>query len=100
MPVKLLIHWDINAGSESEYNDFIVNEFIRRAKRLGLQDLQFWYTSYGVCEQILASGMTESEEQMQRIIRSEEWATLETRLRDLVTNYGRKLVRAGGGFQL
>lgn len=100
MPVKLIMTWDVNTGSETEYSEYIVNEFIPRLKRLGLRDVQFWYTSYGECEQILASGASTSEKQMRTILLSEEWAQLQQRLQDMVTDFEQKVVPATGGFQL
>lgn len=100
MRVKLLMNWDVKAGVESEYSEFIVNEFIPRAKRLGFTDLQFWYTSYGECEQIQASGIVNSREQMNNIIDSDEWQSLQQRLHELVHKFTSKLIPASNGFQI
>lgn len=100
MRVKVLMRWDIDSNKESEYYDFVVNEFIPRAKRLGLANIQFWYTTYGNCEQIQASGITNSQDQMQNILRSEDWSNLTARLNDLVRDYDQKVIAATDGFQL
>lgn len=98
--MKLLMTWDINRSTEAEYYEFIVNEFIPRLKRLGLNDLQFWYTTYGDCEQIQASGITNTRQQMDNILTSDDWTTLQQRLVEYVSRYRRKVVVAVGGFQL
>ncbi len=98
--VKLLLRWDVKPGSESEYSEFIISEFIPRTKRLGITDVQFWYTSYGEVEQIQVELIAQSKDQMQTILGSQEWGALKSRLVDLVTNYSQKMVRATGGIQL
>ncbi len=100
MRVKLLMQWDIEDGKESAYYDFIVNEFLPLAKRLGLDDIQFWFTTYGNTEQIQASGITSNLDKMMRIINGEEWDNLITRLTDLVSVYQQKVIPATNGFQL
>lgn len=100
MAVKLLMTWDIQAGQESEYSEFVVNEFIPRLNRLGLQDIEFWYTRYGGSKQIQASGVLPTAEQMQNIMRSREWQQLQQRLEEYVSEYSHKLVQATRGFQL
>ena len=92
--------WDILEGIDSVYSDFIVHEFIPRSKRLGLIGMQFWYTSFGQCEQIQASGKTPTVDQMKIILASEEWSNLVKRLDDYVTEFNMKVVRAADGFQL
>lgn len=100
MQVKLLMQWDIIEGKETEYSDFIVHDFIPRCKRLGLEGMQFWYTSFGECEQIQASGKSPTIDQMKIILASEEWSNLVSRLNDYVTEFNLKVIRADKGFQL
>ncbi len=99
MPVKLLMTWNIRPNRETEYSEFVVNEFIPRLNRLGLGDLEFWYTRFGKRPQIQASGVCPSMEQMQNILGSEEWGSLQDMLDGFVTEYDHKLVRATRGFQ-
>lgn len=100
MQVKLLMQWDVRQGMEPTYSEFIVNEFIPRAQRLGLDDFKFWYTSYGECEQILASAIAENGGKMRLITKSEEWVNLRSRLDELVVNFEQKVVAAKSSFQL
>lgn len=100
-PAKLILRWDIRPETESEYFEFMVSEFIPGSNRLGLTDIQAWYTLYGDCEQILFTGITNSEEDMNRILGSETWDSLQIRLTDLVSNFSRKVIaNATGGFQI
>ena len=99
MPVKLLMTWDIRTGYESEYSEFVVNEFLPRLNRLGLGEIEFWYTRYGDCQQIQASGMVPSLAQMKNILNSREWKDLRKRLEDYVADYQHKIIRASTGFQ-
>lgn len=99
MPIKLLMTWDIKTGRETEYSEFVVNEFIPRMNRLGLGDIEFWYTRYGECKQIQASGVSPTIEQMRNVLNSQEWQNLQDRLDDYVSNYSQKLIKAVRGFQ-
>jgi hypothetical protein len=99
LPMKLVLRWDIQSGAESEYFEFMVSEFIPGIKKLGITHPGVWYTAYGESEQILVSGITETEDHMKYVLRSDEWAKLKERLEDLVNNYTQKVMPATGGFQ-
>lgn len=99
-PQKLILSWNIRDGAESEYFEFMVTEFIPVVRQLGIDDPQVWYTAYGDCEQILVSGVTETNEHMRVLLRSEEWATLRDRLDDLVDDLHERVIKATGGFQI
>lgn len=100
MQAKLIMCWNIRKETESEYFEFLVHEFIPGLNRLGIEDIQVWYTAYGDAQQKLASGVVPALEQMQRILQSEEWQGLVERLRDYVDGYSQKVVRATRGFQI
>lgn len=100
MATKLIMRWDIRSERESEYSDFVANEFIPRINKLGLVEIQAWYTVFGDCEQILISGVTQTNDQMTYILNSDEWDRLRQRLDDLVDDFNVKVVPANSGFQL
>lgn len=96
---KLIMRWDIRPEEEAEYSDFVANEFIPSIAKLGLGDIQAWYTVYGNCEQILVSGNTQTEKQMRYLLASDEWDRLHSRLTELVDDFNMKVVNATAGFQ-
>lgn len=100
MATKLLMQWDVRPESETEYFEFLVHEFIPGLDKLGIKDIQVWYTVFGECEQKLASGFTETPEQMKKAIRSEAWFQLIEKLQSFVENFGQKMVSGRRGFQL
>ena len=100
MAIKLILRWDIQPGSESEYFEFMVSEFIPGIRKLGIAEPGVWYTAYGEAEQILVSGTTETEDHMDYILRSNEWSRLRERLEELVSNFNLRITQSKGGFQL
>lgn len=100
MPTKLIMRWDVRKETESEYFEFLVHEFIPGMNRLGIGDIQVWYTAYGECEQKLASGIAQNVEQMRQILGSPDWVKLTERLQTFVDDYSQKMIPATRGFQL
>jgi len=100
MPIKLILRWDIQPEKESEYFEFLVHEFIPALNKLGVEDILVWYTAYGECEQKMAEGTVGSQEEMQRIVRSDEWVSLTGKLETFVTDFTYKAIPATQGFQL
>lgn len=98
--VKLLMSWDLKPGSESDYFEFAVREFIPGIMKLGIQPTEAWYTIVGDGPQILTGGVTEDLAAMQTVLASDEWRALQDKLFDYVTNFNYKIVRATGKFQL
>jgi hypothetical protein len=98
--VKIILTWDIKLNLEQEYFDFVVREFVPGITQLGIKPTDAWYTLYGECSQILTAGVVETKEQIQEILNSDEWESLETRLLDFVDNLEHKVVEARQGFQL
>lgn len=100
MPAKLIMRWDVRPETESEYFEFLVHELIPAMNRMGIVEIQVWYTAYGDCEQKMAEGIADSAEEMMRILRSEEWEYLADKLRTFVSNYSQKVIPATRGFQV
>jgi hypothetical protein len=100
MAAKLLMRWDVRPETESEYFEFLVHEFIPGLNKLGISDIQVWYTQYGDCEQKLASGIANTRERMQDALNSQTWEQLNDRLQEFVDNFSQKVIPATGGFQL
>lgn len=98
--VKLLMSWDIKAGREQPYFEFVVREFAPGLIRLGLQPTEAWYTIYGEGPQILTGGVTEDIDAMRKFLQSEDWHALQEKLLGYVTNYQQKVIPASGRFQL
>ena len=97
---KLLMSWDIRPGKESEYFEFVVQEFGPGLMKLGVNPTDAWYTAYGDEPQILTGGVTEDLASLQDILGSVEWRKLKRKLLTFVTDYRQKVIRASGGFQL
>lgn len=100
MAAKLLMRWDVRPETESEYFEFLVHEFIPGLNKLGISDIQVWYTQYGDCEQKLASGIANTKERMQDALNSESWELLNDKLQEFVDNFSQKVIPATGGFQI
>ncbi|MCS7221590.1 MAG: hypothetical protein RML36_11295 [Anaerolineae bacterium] len=98
--MKLLMSWDIKAGREHSYSEFAVREFVPGLMRLGLQPTEVWYTIFGDGPQILAGAQTEDLQTMRRILNSDEWRQLHSKLLNYVTNYRQKIVPVRSRFQL
>jgi len=98
--VKLLMTWNIRSGKESEYFEFVVQEFAPKMIRLGIQPTEAWYTVYGQAPQILTGAVTDDRKTMDEILNGEEWQTLRDKLLNYVDNFTSKIVPAVGNFQL
>ena len=100
MAVKLLMSWNIRAGQDQEYFEFIVREWVPGLQRLGLEPTDAWLTMYGESPQILTGGITDNLKTMRQILATEEWQALHRQLLTFVDDYKQKVVKASGGFQL
>jgi hypothetical protein len=100
MAAKLVMRWDIRPEMESEYFEFLVHEFIPALNRLGIADIQVWYTAFGECEQKQAEGVAQSVDRIQKMLQSEEWLLLTDKLQNYVRNFSQKVIPATRGFQI
>ncbi len=100
MAAKVLMRWDVRPETESEYFEFLVHEFIPGLNKIGISDIQVWYTQYGDCEQKLASGIANSVQEMQDALTSKAWERLNEKLQQFVDGFSQKVIAATGGFQI
>ncbi|MCD6519811.1 MAG: hypothetical protein J7M05_07815 [Anaerolineae bacterium] len=98
--VKLIMTWNIREGKETEYLEFLTRDFTKAILRMGIQPTDVWYAVWGRGPQVLAGGIAEDLETMERALNSEEWQEFCRRIEDLVTDFRYKVVEAAGGFQL
>jgi len=98
--VKLLMTWNIRAGLEDEYFEFVMQDFAPGLMELGIQPTDAWYTAYGNHPQILTGGVAEDLGSLREALATQKWRELKLELLTYVTDYDQKTIRASGGFQL
>lgn len=100
MAVKLIMTWDILAGREQEYFEFVVRDFIPGMQKLGLDVSDAWFTMYGEQPQIMAAAQMSNLASLNNVLASNEWQELTRLLLDYVENFQHKIVPAKAGFQI
>ena len=100
MGIKLLLTWDMVPGREQEYFEFLVREFVPGLQKLGIEPAEAWYTTYGDSPQMLTEFLANDLNDVRTALDTAEWAKLSDRLREYVTNFNAKIVKASKGFQM
>lgn len=100
MSAKLIMRWNVRQEMESEYFEFLVHELIPAMNKLGINEIQVWYTAYGNCEQKMAEGISESTEDLLHTMRTAEWHNLTDKLQGFVLDFSQKVIPATRGFQI
>ena len=100
MSVKLLMTWDIQAGREQDYFEFVVREFLPGIQRMGLEPSDAWFTMYGECPQILTGVVSSNRSNLEQVLGSDDWQKLTNQLMDFVEDFKFKVVPARTGFQM
>jgi len=99
MAAKLILTWDIKPNTEQEYFEFVVREFLPEVQKFGFNLSDAWVTVYGDQPQILVGATLSNLEEIKKIIHSDPWGQLVTKLLDYVTDYREKIVMSNGSFQ-
>jgi hypothetical protein len=99
MAYKLIMTWDILPEREQEYFEFVVREFIPGVQKLGFDLTDAWATIYGTRPQIMVGATLPSLARVNRVLKSDDWSSLNNQLQDFVQNYSVKVVESQGGFQ-
>lgn len=92
--------WDIQPGQETDYFEFVVQDFVPKLARMGIQPTEAWYTAYGEGPQILAGVVAEDKATIDAFLASEDWERLKKKLLTFVVNFNYKIVLHTGHFQL
>ncbi len=98
--VKIIMFWNIREGKESDYLEFLTQEFAKSILAMGIQPTDAWYVVWGQGPQVLAGGTADDLDAMEHALASPEWTVFKERLARLVTNFEYKVVEQIGGFQL
>ena len=99
IPVKLLLSFDPIPHRREAYFQYVLGEFIPALAQAGLPMSEAWHTAYGSYPLRLTGFIARDRAQLDRILESERFRSLEERLQDFVINYRRRVVPVRRGFQ-
>jgi hypothetical protein len=97
--VQLLITYDPMPERREAYFHFVLGEFVPALEHLGLTMCEVWHTAYGEYPLRLAVFTVDDDVILEEVLDSHEFRSLETRLKDYVDNYYRRVVPIRESFQ-
>ncbi|HLB50278.1 MAG TPA: hypothetical protein VJL59_24920 [Anaerolineales bacterium] len=96
---KIIMTYDIVPETQETYYQFMLGELVPAVQNLGLGMAEAWHTAVGNYPIRLVAFVGETRESVDKVIESEQWEELETRLQQYVTNYKRRVVPFRNRFQ-
>lgn len=98
-PVKLLLIYDPVPERREAYLYYVQGKLIPALEYMGLPMCEAWHTAYGAYPLRLAVFLAPDRDTLARILASDVFQDLETRLQEYVVNYERKIVSLRPTFQ-
>jgi hypothetical protein len=87
MAIKFNQYWDLIPGKQAEYAEFIREDFFPTLKNLGVQVVAGWYVLVGKAPHIIIEGISQDMHTIDKIVTSEPFKVIHTRLNNVVQNY-------------
>ena len=100
MGLKLLLTYDLEAGTTQEYYQFVMGRYIPAMQSMGMQMSEAWHTAYGDAPGRLIGFVCEDEQTMDDVLHNETWQMLNVQLQEYVTDFSYKVIPYRGGFQI
>lgn len=98
--LKLLLSYDVNGENIQEYYQFVMGRYLPAMQSMGLQMIEAWHTAYGDLPNRLIGFVTPDHETMMKVLKSDDWDTLNTQLLEFVSDFSFKVIPYRGGFQI
>ena len=96
---KVLVTFDIRPDMVEKYYYYILKEFVPELESMGLYMFKVWHVAYGDYPIRQLEFVSENLSTIYDIFNSERFEVLEDNLRELTTDYERKVVRFKKGYQ-
>ncbi len=98
--VKLIVTWNIRDGKESEFLDFVNNEFTRLFLAMNVQPTEAWYAIWGEGPQAMICGVARDQAAMEAALAGSEWEETSAKIAQFAQDVKMRVVEKSDGFQL
>jgi hypothetical protein len=96
---KMLLCYDIKRGMNSAYYRYVIHEFVPSLSEMDIHVVEAWHTAYGDYPVRQVEYVVDELDVLQAAFLSDEWQSLEARLKSFTQTYSRKIVPFRSGFQ-
>ena len=96
---KVLVSYDIRPDMVEKYYYYVLKEFVPELESMGLYMFKIWHIAYGDYPIRQMEFVSEDLGTIRDVLSSDRWETLESSLKELTTDYERKIVPFRKGYQ-
>jgi hypothetical protein len=96
MTVLFAQSWDVIPGKFEEYSAFVTNEYNPTIERLGIKLLGGYYVAVGEGPRIMAVGTVDAQDYLRKILSTEEYRLIASKLMRLIQKYSSRLWVSSG----
>jgi len=96
MTILFTQYWDVIPGKFDEYQSFIMEEYNGGMEKLGIKLLGGYYVAVGQGPRILAVATVEEQDYLRKILATEDYRILYSKLTKVVYKYSSKLLVSSG----
>jgi hypothetical protein len=96
MTILFTQYWDVIPGKFDDYSSFVTNEYNPTLEKLGIKLLGGYYVAVGNGPRIVAVATVEDQNYLRKILATEDYRIISTKLLGLVWKYSSKLWVSSG----
>ena len=96
MTILFTQYWDVIPGKFDDYSSFVTNEYNPTLEKLGIKLLGGYYVAVGDGPRIVAVATVEDQNYLRKILATEDYRIISTKLLSLVWKYSSKLWVSSG----
>jgi hypothetical protein len=96
MTVLFTQNWDVRPGRFDDYSDFIMQEYNPTIEKIGIKLLGGYYVAVGEGPRIVAVGTVEEQDYLRKILSTDEYRLIASKLMHYVCRYSGRLWVSSG----
>jgi hypothetical protein len=97
---SLIFKYNVRADVQEMYFRYIIGEFTPALQEKQVYLQEAWHVVYGEYPERQLEFITDKLENIRQLFESEDWETLETRLKEFTQDYSMRITRYSGRFKV